>query len=136
MMRAVAVNPEAIPKAWPLIERWVGEALVEGKADLAPAAVLAQLQRGHMQLWLAWEGKRALGCCVTELNESVRGRYCNLVAVAGLDFAKWRPLIEIIKAWAREHGCVRLQAGGREGWVRAVKADGWSRTRTVIEMEL
>jgi hypothetical protein len=117
-MIALSVRYDITPKAWPLIERWVADALTEGNADIAPEVVKAHVERGSMQLWLAWDDKRAHGCCVTEFAESVRGKCCNLVVVAGLDFERWRPLTATIKAWAREPGCVRLEAGGREGWTR------------------
>lgn len=137
-MRSVTVSPELTPMAWPLVERWVREALIEGKADLSPASVKAKLRHGSMQLWLAWDdtGRRAKGCCVTEFAESVRGTCCNLVVVAGIDFPQWRSLIDDVKDWARQRGCVRLEAGGREGWLRLVKSDGWCKLRTVIEMRL
>lgn len=89
-----------------------------------------------MQLWLAWDGDRARGCCITEIVESVRGRACNLVVVAGEDFAAWRPLTDTIKLWAKSKGCARLEAGGRAGWQRLVAGDGWKPVRTVIEMDL
>ena len=135
-MKALGIRPALTPKTWPLIERWVMDALAEGKADIAPQTVRAHLERGSMQLWLAWDGKKAQGCCITEFANSVRGKCCNLVVVAGLNFRKWRRLIETIKTWARENGCVRLEAGGREGWQRSVKSDGWRKVRTIIEMRL
>lgn len=136
MMQAVLVPIATAITAWPLIERWVESALEEGKADIAPGFVRACLGNGDMRLWLAWENRRAKGCCVTEFTDSVRGRYCNLVVVSGSDFALWRPLIADVKGWARRSGCKRLQAGGREGWPRLLKDDGWRRVRTVIDMEL
>lgn len=132
------ITPHLTSKAWPLIEQWVTDALTAGAADMAPEAVRYHLERGTMQLWLAWDenARRAKGCCITEIAESVRGRCCNLVAVAGLDFKQWRPLIATIKAWAVEQGCVRLEAGGRDGWQRYVRSDGWRKVRTTIEMAI
>jgi len=135
-MKALQVAPHLTPRAWPLIEKWVAEALAEGMADIGPAVVKQRLITGDMQLWLAWDGRKAHGCCITETFESVRGKGCNLVVVAGLNFKKWRPLTKAIKDWARGNGCVRLEAGGREGWTRYVKSDGWRKVRTVIEMRL
>jgi hypothetical protein len=137
-MRARRVSAMLTPSAWPLVAQWVKGSLVKGKADIGPEDVRRALATGAMQLWLAWDdvAKCARGCCVTELADSVRGKYCNLVVIAGHDFASWRPLTEVIKRWARSTGCVRLEAGGREGWQRLVKADGWRTARTVIEMRL
>lgn len=135
-MKAVGVLSHLTPKAWPLIENWVSAALEKSKADCTAKDVREQLADRRMQLWLAWEGDRAKGCCVTELVNTARGRICNLVAVGGIDFAEWRALIEDIKAWARANGCVCLEASGRAGWERLVGDDGWKKVRTTIEMEL
>src|SRR5262249_45139078 len=112
-------------------------ALTNGKADIDDTDVRERLERGAMQLWLFFdEDNRGTGCVVTELADSVRGKYCNLVVVAGRELASWRHFTETIKQSARAHGCVRLEGGGREGWQRLVKADGWRLVRTVIEMRL
>jgi len=135
-MHAVLLPPRLAVMAWPAAEPWITDALARGKADIGADEVKQQLERGGMQLWLPWDGRRARGCCVTEIVDSVRGKACNLVVVAGEQFETWRHLLDAIKAWARVQGCARLEAGGREGWVRRVKADGWRPVRTVIEMRL
>jgi GNAT superfamily N-acetyltransferase len=137
-MQARMVPPRAIASAWPLVVRWVAAALVNGKADIGPEDVRHALERGSMQLWLAWddEARVALGCWVTEVCESIRGKCCSMVVVAGEDFKAWRQLHEAVVAWARQHGCVRLEGGGRDGWLRLMRAEGWRKLRTVIEMRL
>ena len=135
-MRAVLLPPRMIAKAWPLVCDWVTSALIEGKADIAPDDVRTRLECGEMALWVFLDGAHAKGCVVTEFADSVRGKCCNLVVVAGHDFPSWRHFTETIKAWARTHGCVRLEGGGRDGWQRLVKADGWRRVRTIVEMRL
>ena len=136
MMRALGVPPARIAKAWPLVEGWIASALERGKGNVSPADVRRCLGMATMQLWLAWTGKRDKGCCITEIVSDARGKTCNLVCVAGLEFEQWQPLTEIIKDFARAHGCVRLEASGRAGWERLVKQDGWHNIRTTIEMEL
>ena len=135
-MRARAIRPDLTPRAWPLIEAWVLASLNEANANVEPDVIRASLERGDMQLWLAWDDGRAHGCCITELYTSARGKTCGLVIVAGLDFKRWRPLIAEIKEWAGREGCVRLEASGRDGWQRYVRADGWRKVRTVIEMSI
>jgi len=125
-----------VTKAWPLVEDWVRAALQEASADHSPEQIRALLDDGRAQLWLAWDGSKAHGCCITELIESVRGKACNIVVVAGLDFKSWRALTTDIAEWARGEGCVRMEAAGRRGWERLVKADGWRKLRTVIEVDL
>ena len=135
-MKAVGVLSHVTPKAWPLIEDWVRAALKRAKADCSAEDVREQLADKRMQLWLAWDGTQAKGCCITELVHTARGMNCNLVVVAGVDFKAWRPLTEAIKEWARWKGCARLEASGRAGWERLVADDGWRKVRTTIEMDL
>jgi len=139
-MRAWLVDARHTAKAWPAVRVWVADALENGKADISPDDVRLRLANGLMQLWLMWdaEARLAHGIVVTELVGSVRGKACNLVVVAGDrgSFKLWRPMTEAIKAWARSKGCVRLEGGGRDGWARLVKADGWRTVRTVVEMRL
>lgn len=135
-MIARAIRPDLTHKVWPLIEQWVGEALTHGGGNDTPEKIRTALIGGTMQLWLAWDGSRAHGCCITELFESPRGKTCGLVIVSGRGFENWRHLIEPIKAWAVAEGCSRMEAGGRDGWGVHLKRDGWRRVRTVIEMDL
>lgn len=130
-MKAIAIAPAKIEAVWPHIEFWIAAALKRGRADQTPEEVKSQLQRGGMQLWLAWD-KRPHGICITEVLESARGRTCNLVIVAGEGFASWRHLETEIERWAREHwGCVRLTLVGRKGWIRHLKQ--WNESAVTLE---
>jgi hypothetical protein len=126
-MRAVAVPPRLLGMAWPLIERWVATALRRGRADQSPEEVRRHLERGTMQLWLAWDDgePRPRGVWITEVLESARGRFCNIVVLAGNKFETWRGLEAFLAEWAREYGCVRLTMVGRKGWVRRLRSAGW-----------
>ena len=137
-MQARMLAPSLVPRAWPLVVDWITEALTKGKADETPTEILERLLAGRQQLWLAWDDQlaRARGICVTEIFDSARGKACNLAIVAGQDFAAWRHLTEAVKAFAREHGCNRLEASGRKGWERHAKAEGWGHLRTLLEMRL
>ena len=128
--------PAKVGKAWPFIWQWVSDALARGNADLCAEQVREHLDRGSMQLWLAWDGK-PVGCCITELIESVRGRCCNLVIIAGEQFGTWGHLEADVARWARDDwGCVRLSLIGRKGWVRRLAGSGWTETAVTLEKNL
>lgn len=135
-MRAFLVPPAKTHHAWPHIAGWVSEALIRGNADLTPEQIAEHLDRGSMQLWLAWSSK-PVGCCITELIESVRGRCCNLVVVAGDDFRTWGHLEADVARWARDDwGCVRLSLIGRKGWARRLAGDGWHDMAVTLEKRI
>jgi hypothetical protein len=134
-MRAVPVLPAKVGKAWPHIAAWVYAALARGNADLGPEDIRAHLDKGSMQLWLAWDTK-PVGCCITELIESERGRTCNIVVVAGERFGTWAHLEADIAQWARDWNCVRLSLIGRRGWVRRLAGAGWTEAAVTLEKRI
>lgn len=135
-MKAVLVPAAKTGKAWPFIVEWVAEALIRGNADLSPDEIRQHLDRGSMQLWLVWDGK-PVGVCITELVESVRGRSCNLVIVAGDRWANWAHLLAEVERWAqKEWRCVRLSLIGRKGWARRLAGDGWKETAVTLEKKI
>lgn len=137
-MRAVGISAAMLGKVWPIVEPWIASALK--RADHSSEDVRAHIERGTMQLWLAWDPGRSagagkpVGCCVTELIESPRGRCCNVVVVAGSRFDEAYSAMEpdIIR-WAASWGCVRLQMTGRKGWVRKLAGHGWRQIMVTLE---
>lgn len=134
-MRLVPVPPATVPKAWPHVSAWITAALDRGNADHTAAEVRGHIDRGTMQLWLIWDGPRPVGCCITELIESPRGRACNLVVIAGQRFGSWAHLEAVLTRWARRLGCVRLTLTGRRGWVRRL-AGAWTETAVTLERQI
>jgi hypothetical protein len=131
-LRLASIPPAKVGAAWPHVERWVKAALARG-SDHGPDDIRGMLDRRVMQLWLIWDG-RPRGCCITELIETVHGRTCNIVVVAGEVFSAWRHLEADLARWARrDWGCTRLTLIGRRGWVRRLSGSGWR--PTLVHME-
>lgn len=137
MSLAVPVACARVGKAWPHIAGWVSSALARGNADISADDIRAHLERGGMQLWVAWVDDGPKGVCITELLESVRGRFCNIVVIAGEDFGSWAHLEADIARWAYEEwGCVRLSLTGRKGWLRRLAGSGgtgWIESAVTLE---
>lgn len=126
--------PAKIGIAWPHVAQWVSEALARGNADQSPEDVRQHLDRGTMQLWLAWDD-RPRGCCITEVVGGARGRACNLVVVAGDAFRSWGHLVGEVERWAAGHDCVRLTMTGRKGWARRLAGE-WQEIAVTLERRI
>lgn len=111
-------------------------ALERGNADQSPEDIQKQIDRGGMQLWLIWD-RKPVGCVITEIIESTRGRTCNIVVLGGERFSMWAHLEADLAQWAREHwGCVRLSLVGRKGWARRLAGVGWGETAVTLERRI
>lgn len=86
----------------------------------------ASLASGHMALWLvdAIECEddpcaKNLGCFVTELRETAKGRVLWLEAVGGHDFEEaWKAAVSTLDAMAKDFGCYFIELQGRPGLIR------------------
>lgn len=73
----------------------------------------------RQQIFGLQDGERIRGIVVTEIQTSVRGKICVLVAACGsAPQADKREILSVISDWARELGCVALRIQGRKGWLR------------------
>jgi hypothetical protein len=60
------------------------------------------------------------------------GDYTNIWAVSGVDLNLWKDdFLEYVENWARMMGHRGVMLGGRKGWTRELKANGY-KTKAVI----
>jgi hypothetical protein len=94
--------------------------------------VLAQVERGELQLW---QGDDSV--IVTQILTYPRLKELCFFLAAGR-MAGMKSMTPIILQWGREHGCVRAVFAGRPGWTRTflTQHDGWLTSMQVFEKEL
>lgn len=111
-----------IPLIWNQVEPLVNKALATGRGELWACDVLTLLLSGDMQLWAAFDGQAVKAICITEIVTFPRLKICRVAYVAGSGMRAWLGEIDLIKAWAKSHGCQEIWGGGRKGWSRVL---GW-----------
>jgi len=85
-------------------------------------------------LWIAWNGAAIEAAASTSLQQTDAGRICVITACAGMDMARWLPLIRGIEAYAEQEGCRCVRIFGRRGWSRVL--DGYEQTYAIIDKRL
>lgn len=120
---------------WPQVEPMITAAVAESANRWTTLEVLERLLARDMQLWVVIADKNLVGVVVTEIYPTAAGKTCALPIVGG-EILPHLELLGVIKAWADEAGCVRLEGMGRPGWERAVKKLGWRKIMTVYEARL
>jgi hypothetical protein len=105
------------PEAW--------EHFDAAKAHLEPARKFAgfdEVWEPYELLWAVMDGGECIAAATTWLGDG----YAEVKLVGGRDYRRWlAELDQRIGACAREAGATRLQANGRAGWRKALKALGW-----------
>lgn len=121
---------------WHFADAWVRAALQDRcSTDTAERLKELCLERSA-QLWLIEDAEQVVGAIVTEIVETSNGLTCNFVTAAGSFRSDGDMCLDVIEAWARTEGCVRLELTGRAGWQRCLKPHGWRQSAVVMEKEI
>lgn len=80
----------------------------------------------NYHLWVAFEGTEFYGAVVTEIVDYPQCRMLAMQFTGGKELKKWKdPMLALLRRWARDNGCVKIESPGRPGWARVFKNDGY-----------
>ena len=125
-----------LERAWPLLVGFVEAAARENAHLIGSDAYRDRIAARDMQLWAIRKGNETVGALITEVYDSQAGRTCGIPICSGRNMTEWLHLLEELRVWARENGCVRMECNGRAGWERALKRFGWRVISTQVAIEI
>jgi hypothetical protein len=124
MIEIQACPPSHVRRIWPLVDKYVADALVFTRGAWLPEDVCDACEKGNMQLWLATRGDEVLAALVSEITDYPRRRIIGVPFIGGKEMRQWfRKALATIEAWSKEMGCSGLQGGARRGWAKLAKMD-------------
>ena len=124
-MKVIAVLEEDIMKVWPQIEGYIEEAASYTNGRYTADDVRELLYKGRV-LWIAFDESGIKGAVVTCLNQYPRKRYLHLEFCGGTDGYTWKSdMLRTLQSWARDTECDGIEGGGRPGWERIFRLDGY-----------
>lgn len=124
-MKVIAVLQEDIVKVWPEVEGYMRDAVSYTNGRYEAEDVLGLLYKGRV-LWIASDDSGIKGAVVTCLNQYPRKRYLFLEFCGGEDGYTWKSdMLRTLQSWAKDTQCDGIEGGGRLGWERIFKLDGY-----------
>jgi hypothetical protein len=139
MTEFLPVPASSVSGMWPLVRPHLDPSIAMSRGRYETDDVGILCARGHMQLWVALRDDEVIGGMVTEIAQYPRRRIARVVFAGGKALRSWYRLAdEAVEDWGRAWGCTGLEAGGRRGWGRLVKAheDGVWIYRDIKPMEI
>lgn len=136
-MEVSLVPTEHVLDVWPAAEPYVAKATKYTSGKYEPEDVLDLVVKYRYPLWIAFDDDGIKGVVVTHFIEYPRKKYLFLDFCGGADGFSWKaPMLSILRAWAKDHGCDGIEGAGRDGWQRVFKKDGYAPTLRHFEMPL
>lgn len=125
-----------IDHVWPRIEHYIVKTLLysDNKYDLD--SIKKCLLERDMQLWIALQGVNILSYTITRIVHYPKQQRLQIAFMGGEHLNKWKHFVEDLMQWARDQGCVAIEASGRPGWERVWAPWGGKKTHTMIKIDL
>lgn len=118
------VSPQHVAKVWPLVDKYVADALEYTHGAFLTEDIRDLCERGAMQLWIATRDDDVLAGVISEITNFPRMRVVAVPFIGGKDLRSWfRKMLFTIEAWSKEMGCVGMMGGARRGWGKLAKMD-------------
>ena len=126
------VLPQIMPHLQRLAPRTNGRATVDD--------ILLATLNGTNTLWLAFEpeeGNKVYGVVITTFSTYPRVKTINVLYCAGNKMSAWlSQMAELVKRYAIDNQCSKMECTGRRGWVRVMEAWGAKEAYVVAEIDL
>lgn len=111
---------------WPKVSGWCEEALEHGGGLMNLDDVKSAVAERDMQLWVIHEWRELKAVCVTKIQRYPQASVLTAVIVAGRDMPTWvDALDDLLVRFAQSKGCKAVEAHGRRGWTKTLRAMGW-----------
>ncbi len=137
VLRLHGIHGPDIPGLWPHVLPIMKEAEGFWRGRMDAKHALHECMMGRMQLWIVAESVEDIDAViVTQVCDYPTRRVCRYVLVSGSDTQLWEDTDEVLTAWAKERGCSLIEATGRPGWKKKMKAHGWTSKTAVYEKEI
>lgn len=95
---------------------------------------LDQIDLGHQQLWIAFDGQRIMGVVTTRVVPYPHRKMLEIVYCAGDSLKEWMSdMLDLLDHWREDNGCQGTELVGREGWTKLLEPFGFRKTYVVME---
>ncbi len=127
------VPSDGIEAIWGEAGPTLARAVETGDGNYRLQDYFEALMAGTMQLWVAYSDDELQAAMVTQISNFPRKRLLSVMLLAGRSRSMWWPFYGHLEEWAKQQGCVGMEAFARKGLLKWLK--DWRRVYTVIRKD-
>lgn len=132
-VKVYIIAPHAIEKIWGEAGPMLARAVEHGDGNFMLSDVFDGLVSGDMQLWVAHSDKGLEGALVSRIAVFPRKKMLSVMYLAGRHRKNWWKFYPHLEGWAKQMGCVGIEAYAREGLLKWLP--DWRRCYSVIRKD-
>lgn len=131
------IHPQILDVVWPDVERLLERSLETARGKFAMDDLRNSVESGELVLWLVVDGTTPIAAVTTRIIAYPQRHAMALDWVGGTRMNEWIDMVmDTIKRYAVDNGCVHLEGYGRKAWGRVLQKYGWKPEYIAYRMEL
>lgn len=135
-MNIILVPKPDIDKVVKLIPEFLESAAKYTYGRFDANDIVQESKKLNKQLWVAFD-KEIIGFVVTEVVTYPKTKSLSMHFTAGKDLKLWKdPMLSVLRDFAKETQCKRIESFGRRGWEKVFKHDGYKSKFKFYELPL
>lgn len=123
----LGIPGDEIAGVWSRIVEFLQKPLIrmEMTKDFDVSDLYREITEQNMQCWLVIREDRIIGVCLTQILIYPRRKVLGIpfLGMEPHSIHQWLGHLEVLKSFARYHGCSAIRGWGRKGWVKILKPD-------------
>ncbi len=129
------ITPHGVAGIWNEVGPMINRAVERGDGNYFLEDVFSLLLENRAQLWVAVEEDETIhAAMVTQISVFPRKRILTVLYLAGKHRKFWIHFMDSIELWAKNQGCVGVEAYARVGLLKWLPE--WRRAYTVIRKDI
>ena len=137
-LELIVFKPNEVAGVWILVKDLIQKACDRAGAFADAEDIKSWLEKGTMQLWVAFDNndKKIKCVTVTEIRQYPKYKVCDCKITTGTDYKSWVDFMDNVVNWARSLGCKKMEIFTRPGWEKVLKRKGFEKTHVQLEKVL
>ena len=130
------VPPDAVDSCWEDCSRHLKRATIRSHGRWTLENLRQKIYNNQQHLWICYEPEpfHMIGCATTSFIDYPNTRMLSIEFLGGEKMESWVwEGIEKMENWAKDNGCIGIEAIGRAGFWHWLKEKGFDRSYTVFE---
>tara|TARA_R110000824_G_scaffold208739_1_gene394561 strand:- start:1246 stop:1734 length:489 start_codon:yes stop_codon:yes gene_type:complete len=130
------VPPEMLSSCWEQCTKYLQKATVRSHGRWTLENLRQKITNNQQHLWISFvpESFTIIGCATTSFVDYPNNRMLSIEFLGGENMESWVwEGIEKMEEWAKDNGCIGIEAIGRKGFWHWLKDKGFDKSYTVFE---
>lgn len=131
---STSLDKELFNKAWKQAVPYIKKSLKYSDSKYTLESIYQGVLENDLQLWVVLnKDNYVTGAVVTQIIHYPAESRLLIMLLGGKGFLKWQHVLDELRPWAKQFGCINFEIYGRPGWEKKAKYFNVEKIHTVFK---